>query len=60
MKFLTLTMKFRGKWKTNNDVIPVALKCMLSQDISLESESVQVFIDLVIKRTIHINPKNFN
>jgi hypothetical protein len=49
MKFLRLTFKFSGKWTTKTDVIPVALKCMLFKDIDIESESVQVFIDFVIK-----------
>ena len=49
LKFLTLSIQFRGKWKTKTDVIPVALKCMLSKELSLESEGVQVFINLIIK-----------
>ena len=49
MKFLALTGKFRGKWRTNTDVIPVALKCMTSKEIDLESESVQVIIDLIME-----------
>ena len=51
MKFLTLTVTFKisGKWTTKTDVIPVALKCMSSKDIDIKSESVQVFIDFVIK-----------
>ena len=49
MKFLTLTFKSSGKWTTKTDVIQVALKCMSLKDIDIESESVQVFIDFIIK-----------
>ena len=44
-----LLFKFSGKWTTKTGVIQVALKCMLLKDIDIESESVQVFIDFVIK-----------
>ena len=49
MKFLVLIIKFSGKWTTKDDVIPVALKCMTSKEIDLESDSVQVFVDLIME-----------
>ena len=49
MNYLTLIIKFSGKWKSRTGVKSVALKCMFSKNLSLDSESVQVYIVLNFK-----------
>ena len=39
----------RGQWKPNDDVIPVALKCMTIDDTSLVSETLEVPIVLLFR-----------
>ena len=43
------TTRFRGRWKPDSYVIPVALKCMNLNDMGQVSQTLEVFIVLCIK-----------